>query len=71
MVTELTHVVGRARAFLAEMAASERELALLGEPQATAVLAAMASLREVTRDGSLAAVERAATELLRLLDASG
>jgi hypothetical protein len=70
LVIEMIHVVGRSRAFLGEMAASERELELLSEPRAAAVLAALTSLRDVTRDGSLAAVQRAGTELLRLVDAS-
>lgn len=69
LTRDVTHLVGRSRAFLEELAATERELALLREPDAAAVLAAVAAVREVERSGSLAAVERAGTELLQLLGA--
>jgi len=69
LIRDVTHLVGRSRAFLEELAATERELALLGEPDAADVLAAMVAVREIERSGSLAAVERAGTELLWLLRA--
>lgn len=69
LTRDVTHLVGRSRAFLEELAATERELALLREPDAANVVAAVAAVREVERPGSLAAVERAGTELLRLLSA--
>jgi hypothetical protein len=71
LVSELTHVVGRTRAFMGELAASERELALMGEPHAAAVLRTMAAVREEGREGSLAAIERTAADVLKLLTASG
>jgi hypothetical protein len=68
---EMTHVVGRTRAFLLELAASERELRSVGDPRASWVIAAIAATQDGTVAGSLTRVEQAGTELLRLLNGSG
>jgi hypothetical protein len=65
--SEMTHLVGRTRAFLLELVASERELRSLGDARAEWVIAAIASARDIDRAGSLARVEVTGTQLLRAL----
>ncbi len=64
----LRHLRGRTQAFLLELAATERELALIQEPGAEAVLGALAAAQDGERQGSLAAVARETAKLLRLLE---
>src|SRR5437763_1919445 len=65
-LSALAHLVGRTRALLLELEASERELRRLADPRTERVVAAVAAVRDAARQGSLAQVAQEGSEVLRL-----
>jgi hypothetical protein len=63
LASEARHLVGRTRAFLLELEASEKEFDLLRDPRAELARAAARSLSE-----ALGRLDRVGTELLRSLN---
>ena len=64
--TAVTHLVAHCRSFLLELDAMRREIEGLGDPRTTAVLDELdAAASAGSPQGSLRALERQATDLLR------